>query len=247
MDSNNSKRSFNDIESKFKTILKSSVLTIFSLISVVLLLYSIYFFFKADNIGSGMGSVAGKSAGKIAGSYYGIKDGLAEGKDEGIEKGLSAEDTEVKIGNSIYSIGKLEVLSASVVLHDVLEQGEDYKSLLAFYGDLIFTVDLSNTQIDVDNDRITVKVPSLQHKLIINDEKTEQLVKKMKHKWSGSSENGYQAALNSIKEMQINAEEKVSNYDSLKSIAEESAKKQIVYLINSASAKEVVVNVEFQR
>ncbi len=219
---------------------------IFLALSVIFFGYSVYKYYNAKKIGTEIGKTAGEATGKFMGSYHGITDGLAEGKEEGITKGLSAEDTEVDIGNKIQTVGNLEVLSASVVMHDLLEIGDKYKTLLAFYGDITFTVDLYKAELNSDGNSYEVVLPMPEATLRIDDKKSKQLASDMKHSWSGSNEDGYIATMNSIKQLTLNAEKSVSNYDVLRESAKDSAEKQVRFLIQSATKEEVVVNVRFE-
>lgn len=188
----------------------------------------------------------GNTAGKLIGSYNGVTDGIAEGSRQGKEAGLSAEDTEVDVGNKVKGIGKLEVLSASVVMHDVNEIKDKYKTIIAFYGDITFTVDLYDADVTKNGDVYNVVLPVPDSTLRLDDSKSEQIASYMKHSWSGSEKDGYTEALNSVKKLIIRAEDTVSNYDELKECAMDSAEKQVAFLIQSVTSEEVTVNVSFK-
>lgn len=230
-------------------IKKISVDILLAAITVATLCVFVYFisaYLRAEEIGGGVGTTAGRAAGRFTGSYEGITQGLAEGAEEGKAEGLSAKDTEVDVGNKVQTMGKLEVLSASVVMHDLLEISDKYKTLLAFYGDITFTVDLYDAEINPNGNIYEVLLPMPEATLRIDDKKSEQLDSYMKHSWSGSNEDGYTAVMNSIKELTLNAEETVTNYDLLKESAMSSAEKQVTFLIQSATKEEVVVHVKFK-
>ena len=237
-----------------KKISAEILLAAFTAISLCILAYAIFWYFRAEEIGGGVGMTAGKAAGRLAGSYEGITQGLKEGAEEGIEDGESAQDTVVNVGNKVQTMGKLEVLSASVVMHDLLEISDKYKTLLAFYGDITFTVDLSKAEINIkENDNngnrhkeYEVILPLPESTLRLDDKKSEQLDFYMKYSWSGTNENGYTAVMNSIKELTLNAEESVTNYDLLKEASMSSAEKQVTFLIQSATKEEVGVHVKFK-
>lgn len=232
-----------------QTIKKASSavkLLIFSMVTILVVVFSVSVFFKANNYGTGVGTTAGKAAGKLIGSYEGITEGIAEGAKEGKAEGLSAKDTEVDIANKIQTMGKLEVLSASVVMRDLLEIADKYKSLLAFYGDITFTVDLYDAEIIPNGNIYEVTLPMPEATLRIDDKKSQQLASYMKHSWSGSNEDGYTATMNSIKELTIDAEKTVNNYENLKQSAMESAEKQVTFLIQSSTNEEVVIHVRFK-
>ncbi len=243
-----------------KKISADVILTAITLLAVCVLGYMIFAYVRAEKIGTDIGTAAGKAAGRLTGSIEGVTQGLAEGAEEGKEVGLSAEDTEVGIGNRVQTIGKLEVLSASVVMHDTLEIGgkhkgifstifgdsPKYQALLAFYGDVTFTVDLYDAIITPKGNEYEVILPMPEATVRINDSKSQQLDSTMKHSWSGSNEDGYTAAMNSIKKITLNAEETVANYDLLKESAMSSAEKQVSFLIQSATKEEVIVHVSFK-
>ena len=210
-----------------KKVSADILLAAITVATVCVFVYFISAYMRAEEIGGGIGTTAGRAAGRFTGSYEGITQGLAEGAEEGKEEGLSAKDTEVDVGNKVQTMGKLEVLSASVVMHDLLEISDKYKTLLAFYGDITFTVDLYNAEITPNGNIYEVILPMPEATLRIDDKKSEQLDSYMKHSWSGSNEDGYTAVMNSIKELTLNAEETVTNYDLLKDSAMSSASVEV--------------------
>lgn len=216
------------------------------LVSLFILVNVARAYINANQIGGGIGTAAGRTAGRFAGSYEGITEGLAEGAQEGKEEGLSAKDTEVSIGNKIQTIGNLEVLSANVVMHDVIKASNSYASLLAFYGDVTFTVDLYEAEISNEGNIYEISLPMPKATVRIDDRKSEQLATEMKHFWSGSNEDGYKAAMNSIDQLTLKAEDSITNYDYLMESAKSSAEKQVKFLIQSATGEEVVIHVSFK-
>lgn len=222
------------------------LLTAITVIALCVFVYCFLLYIKAEKIGGGIGTSAGRTAGRFIGSYEGITEGLAEGAKEGKADGLSAKDTEVNIANKIQTMGNLEVLSASVVLHDLQEISDKYKTLLAFYGDITFTVDLFHAEITPNGNSYEVILPMPEATLRIDDKKSEQLDSYMKHSWTGSNEDGYTEEMNSIKEITSNAKETVTNYEFLMDSAKSSAENQIKFLIQSATKEEVNVHVSFK-
>lgn len=224
----------------------SALKVILSVVSVLIIVCALIAFSFAKKVGSEIGAAEGIAAGRLSGSFEGLTTGLVEGAEEGKEAGLSAKDTEVIIGNKIQTVGKLEVLSASVVMHDMMEISNKYKTLLAFYGDITFTVDLFDAEIVSNGNLYEVTLPMPEATLRLDDKKSEQLASNMKHFWSGSNEDGYTAAINSIRELTLNAEQSVANYDFLMDSAISSAEKQVSFLIQSATREEVTVRVRFK-
>ncbi len=88
--------------------------------------------------------------------------------------------------------------------------------------------------------------PKPQTDFTIDDDKTKQLATKMKYSWAGSTEDGYTEAINTFNQLGLKTEEALSNYGYLMDSAKESAKKQVEYLIQSATKDEVKISVEFK-
>lgn len=223
-------------------------------LSILFFAYAAHIYFNAGRLGNEVGYEAGKAAGMLTGSFDGITEGLKEGAKEGKAEGLSAKDTKVRIGNEIKKIGKLEVLSASVVICNDLskenntktENNTDYTSLIAFYGDITFTVDFIDAEIENNGDEINITLPVPELTLRLNDERTEQLATEMPHSWTGSNEDGYLMVSNSIDNIIKESNKYISNYDQLVDSAKSSAEKQVRFLVDSATAREVIVHVEFK-
>lgn len=221
-------------------------LSVIMFIAIAFFVGSIIFLIFADQIGRDIGSSAGTAAGVLNGSIEGWTVGYSKGVKEGKEEGLSAKDTVVTIDEKVKTVGNLEVLSASVVMHDLNEIGDNYKSILALYFDAVFSVDLTKAEISIDGNTYNVILPNPTVKLVIDDDRTKKIASYMPSSWSGSNEDGYTAAKNSIKELESNARNTIANYTVLESNAKDSARSQVSFLIQSATSKEVIINVEFK-
>ncbi len=197
-------------------------------------------------------SGTGDSQGGFVGYVKGSIEGAAAGKEAGKNEGLSAEDTEVEIIDKIHSMsetGKLEVLSASVVVHNKMTMGDDYKNFTISYGNIIFTVDLNEADIDADGKSVNITIPKPESQLTINynDERNDIVYEDLKHFFSGDAASAYEAGLNSDKKILEKAnEDQISNYSMLERTAEEYAVDQVTNLIKSGTLEEVSVNVGFK-
>ena len=212
---------------------------------LILIVLIIVVDFGVDQLGGDIGYMIGSGLGAVRGVVNSLIDSF-DNAEKGKEDGLSVRDTEVTIGNRIKASGKLEVMSAEVVLDNFFEIGDDYKRLTACYGELIYTVDLYNADITVDGCICDVKLPEPEVQLIKDNEKSIKLASSLKHSWSGTSENGYKAAANSECELVQNVEKSVLNYEELMDKAKKSSIDKVSFLVDSLSAKEVSVHVDFK-
>ena len=213
---------------------------------MLLLLSSVIVCYRnAKAWGTDIGENTGKLVGLAKGSYEGITERIANGREDGKEQGLSAEDTQVMDATGLEGIGRLEVLVASVKLDDYHQIKDDYKAIYVFKADAVFTVDLENAEIKRTDTtvEITLKKPSVE--LEFNEGETEQIAEWQKHFYSGKSEDGYNAYINSRREIQNNSTEKIENYEDLMSMAEESAKTQVEALVKAICGNEITVEITF--
>lgn len=209
--------------------------------------FSVKFRIEAENIGGSIGSNLGTLTGKAIGSIEGVLVGSKEGWEAGKAKGLSAEDTTVKIIDTMKETARLEVLVASVKLKDIHSVGDDdYKALYMLKGNAIFSVDLSKADIDERTDGLYVTIPQPEMELIIDQSMIKKEAAYQKHYWKGSAEEGLDAYLNSMAQIAKKSESSLANYDSLVRAARNSATKQVIQLVNSVSASRKNVYVSFQ-
>lgn len=205
---------------------------------------------KAKSIGSFLGEAAGSDAGRVMGSFEALtdyRDAYAEGKEEG----LSARDTTAEVANKIYELNKLEVLVAGVKLKNVHSIGEgenqEYAALYLLKGDAVFTVDFSEAEIQSEGGRISVMLPEPEMDLIIDQRKINKAAEYQKYFFSGSAEDGFDAFLASMNEMDSQTKETLVNYDVLMAAAKDSAIKQVEQLLRAVSVPEPDVEIEFRK
>ncbi|MGM9941881.1 MAG: DUF4230 domain-containing protein [Bulleidia sp.] len=217
-------------------------------VMVFLTAISVYFRLKANDFGTMVGNMNGQIVGIALGSFKGVTEGLDDGYRDGKEKALSAEDTEVRIGNVMHSIGKLEVLSASVTLTNVNEVGDTYGSLERIGGNVVFTVDLNQIEINFSNDNqsVYVSIPYPECEIYIDQQTTEVLAEYQKFSWTVKAEEGLKEYINSMKELVEKARENISNYDTLQQQAESAAIEQVKNVVQEVCLNKKTVNIQFQ-
>lgn len=215
---------------------------------VVVCVLSAYFRLKAKDLGLSVGNMNGQIVGIALGSFKGTTQGLEAGYRDGKEKALSAEDTEVRIGNVMHSIGKLEVLSAGVTLTNVNKVGDTYASLERIGGTVVFTVDLNQIDINFSNDskNVYVSIPYPECAIYIDQQDTEVLAEYQKFSWSVTAEDGLQEYINSMKELVEKARDNIANYDTLQQQAETAALEQVKNVVQEVSLNKKTVNIQFQ-
>lgn len=150
--------------------------------------------------------------------------------------------TEVK------QIGKLEVMTASVQVNRQIfiskKDNVQYASLYTVPGTAVYTVDLSNLEIDCVGSsenggyKLLVGIPPLESTLMVREDELEKLDEYQKGSFTGSAKEGYEKYLTITKESVSAVEKEISNADGLLSMAKESAKTQIQMLIDSLSVEQ---------
>ena len=220
------------------------------LVLSVILLGALIFRINAKSFGTSIGKKVGTAIGSLEGMTKGRSEGTAAGK----AAGLSAEDVETDIVTQIKAVGKLEVLVASVKNEDYLaiggEEGDpDYAALFLASGKAIFTVDLSKAEFSPDGDTICITLPKPEGKLYTegsSEGSVKIIAEYQKHSYSGSTEDGRTARINSIENNQIASESTINNYDVLLEAAISSAKTQVEQLAKSVSISYSEIKIEFR-
>ncbi len=216
----------------------------------VIAVFGIWLFvhIRAKAIGTTWGEIRGEETGKAIGSREGITKEVAKGVEDGKAEGLSAADTTADIKGFVEEVGQLEVLRAEVTLKNLHEIGDTYKVLYRATGNAIFTVDLSRVTVAQDDEKknATIIIPRPEMELYLNQSSTQKLAEAQNFSFTVSAQEGIEAYLNSITQIEANVREKMAQYDSLMNDAEESAKLQIKTLISTVYGEEWIVRVEFK-
>lgn len=231
---------------KLKKVPALAIMSVVCALLVCVCAFFIQFRINAENIGSDIGNNLGTLTGKAVGSLEGMAIGSSEGWEAGKAEGLSAEDTTVKVADTIRETARLEVLVASVKLSDIHSVGDDYKALYMLKGNAVFSVDISNAVIDERADGLYITIPQPEMEPIIDQSRIKKEAAYQKHYWAGSAEQGLDAYLSSMTKIVQRSESALSNYDSLVLAAKNSAVKQVAQLANSVATSRRNVYVSFQ-
>lgn len=213
-----------------------------------LLAIALYYNNRATSIGNHIGQGTGAMVGKAIGSLEGITTGRAEGKAAGKETGLSAQDTKTDIESEIKEVGNLEVLVASVKIKDFHAIGEDvkYSALYLMKGEVVFSIDLSKAEIQTSEGGLKILLPLPTGELYIDQRQVDKIAEYQEYFFSGSSEDGYNAYINTLKKIQSSSVESLSNYNELIEAAKISAKKQVRQLALTVSLNTQEATVQFK-
>ncbi len=230
---------------KIPKIPKSGKYIIPLIIIGCVLVYVVILRVNANSMATTFGGQTGNKVGKLVGSFAALTD-YQEAYAEGKEKGLSAEDTTVDIASELKDVENLDVLVATVKLNHVHDIGDEYAALYLLRGEVVFSVDLSKVQVEEKDDTITIKIPKPEMDFSINASETEKISEWQKYFFSGSSEDGYKAYINSMKQIYKKTPEEIANYDSLVLSADEAAKAQVIQLATALiTDNKKEVSVEF--
>ena len=185
-------------------------------------------FMNSEKIGAGVGSVSGKAVGMAVGSFDGVTEGISAGYHEGKEEGLSAADTEAEVEDKVKELGNLRVLVANVDIPTYHELGTKYAALYLFRGSAVFSVDLTKAEITRNaKGEVVITLPEPTADVNIDISRTKRLAEYQRLIFNGSASDGIEAYLNSLKLIDNIALDKVSNYETLLTMARDSAKKQV--------------------
>jgi len=224
------------------------MLLIICVMLLCVLVFLIQFRINAKAQGESIGTNVGLAVGKAIGSI----DGLSDAKlaySEGKRAGINAEDTAATVVNKIKEVGKLEVFIASVKLNNIHTIADDYSALYLLKGDVVFTVDLSKAEINERDGAlyITLEQPSVE--LIVNASSVRKVAEWQRYFFSGTSEDGFDAYLNTMTEITQATEDNIENYESLMVSAKGSAKNQITQLANlvTVTKREVFIDYEVKK
>jgi len=172
-------------------------------------------------------------------------DAIVKGYDAGKKEGLSAKDTEQQMKNTVEEIGKLEVLVANVKIPEYHSVGQKYAAMYLFRGSAVFTVDLTKTNIIVNDSNIQVLIPKPVAEVRIDNKETERIIHRSAKIFNGSTEDGLEAYLNTLKAVDQVSTERISNFSELNEMAKQAAKLQLQDIIKNISGSEKNITFSF--
>lgn len=200
---------------------------------------------SAKETGTIVGEQLGNMVGTAIGSRDGILKGIPSGLEDGREQGLKAEEITISIHEKVKSVGKLEVLQASVSLVNEHSNGSKYKKLEIVYADAVYSVNLEEAEVAESGSELRITLPAPELALMIDDTKTTKIAEYEKFFFDGSARDGFIGAMNSMKEVAENAEKYMSNYDALMTQARNAAKNNVAFLVGQMTVHDKTVIVEF--
>lgn len=190
---------------------------------------------NAQSIGESAGEASGKAVGTAVGSYKGATEEFPAGFDDGKKEGLSGKDTKVEMQNSLTEVENLEVLVSSFKINNFHEVADKYAALYLLKAEAVFSVDLSKASVEVseDGNTIFITLPQPDVDIYVDDSQTDKAWSYQKSWFSGSAEDGFDAYIGSMDNLESNAKETAQNDDGLMQSARDSAERQIQQIANS--------------
>ena len=174
-----------------------------------------------------------------------IFSAMVKGYNAGKKEGLSAKDTEQQMKNTVEGIGKLEVLVANVKIPEYHSVGQKFAAMYLFRGSAVFTVDLSKTNIIVNGSDIQVLIPKPIAEVKIDNKETERIKSKSALFFNGSTEEGLEAYLNTLKAVDKVSTEQISNFPELNEMAKQAAKLQLKDIIENICGSDKNITFSF--
>lgn len=173
----------------------------------------------------------------------------------GVILGFSADrksETNVDISFISEGTGRLDVMTAEVLITEDLTIGNsnspDYKSLSRQKGTVVYYVDLSSIEpysaLNSSGKTILfIPLPSVEAELYIDESTNEKLAEYQKGSYTGSAEEGFRLYMKSRTDGALSMRERISGYDELYSMAEDSAIRMVKGLVEDALIGEAIVEV----
>ncbi len=229
----------------------SSVYSKFSMLSfrtklIILAAVTVAFSFGFPIISNIAGKTFGNTVGAAVGSFQAVTVDMPEAYNQGKEDGLSATDTRTELQDRLKEVGKLDILAANAKIHNINKVGDKYSALYEFGADVIFSVDLSKARILTGDNSIEINLPKPAVEINIDSTRTKLISVRQRGWFNGTTEEGLTEYLNSINQLQDNAQEMLENYDWLVSRAEQSAINQVAMLTGFVAEKGSRIEVRFE-
>lgn len=213
---------------------------------IILAVAAVAFSFAFPIICNSVGKNYGNMVGAAVGSFQAVTVDMPEAYNQGKEDGLSAADTRTELQGRLQEIGKLDVLAANAKITDVHRVGDKYSALYEFGADVVFSVDLSQTSVYAGDEIIQINLPKPNAEINLDSTRT-RLLAEYQHGWfNGTTEEGITAYLNSVKNIQGNAQDVLDNYDWLQQRAEQAATDQAAMLAGIVAEKGTKVVIRFE-
>lgn len=220
------------------------------LLAVVVILFLVIVlpaFVNAKESGMQLGNSAGKAAGYAAGL---LEADRKTAEENGKKEALTNPETDVKIigPKKLQETGKLDVLVAGVSLSNFHGVGNKYAALYLMKADAVFSVNLGAATVKYVEDELWVRViaPQPEVEVFFDETETQKIAEWQKTHFSGSADDGFQAYLSTMQEIEETASQDLLKNETMMKSAREAAEQQIKLLVTSIYGMDVSVTVEFQ-
>ena len=187
---------------------------------------AVLFAFLFPVICSITGNGFGNTVGVAVGTFHAVTEDMPKAYSEGKTDGLSAADTLAGV-NKLREVGKLDVLAANAKITDVMKTGDKYAALYEMGADIIFSADISKAEFRYGENVVEIIIPAPEAVINFDSTKTRLLDEWQRWFGNGSSKDGIETYINSMKEIRKNAKEQIENYEYLEKRAGDSARKQV--------------------
>lgn len=215
-------------------------INLFALIAAAAFIVAVLFAcFSVYQTGMNVGAAMGTAVGSAVGSKNGLNTGIADGR----KAGLSAVETTAVLEEKMEAAGRLQVLAAGVTLNNAQKVGTAYNAIEILKGDLVFTVDLQNATVSVNDTQAVILIETPQVQFYLDELESEKIMEVSKFSLITNAEDGVTAFLNSRIATVKSVEENIQGYKTLMDSAKEAAIAQTKSLAEAAcgGSKTVVV------
>jgi hypothetical protein len=184
---------------------------------------------SAKTLGTEFGTASGKMVGAAVGSFNGVTVEYQKGLSDGKVEGLSAKDTEVEMQNTMDEVSRLEVLVTNFKVNNYHEVGDKYAALYFLKAEATYTVDLSECDVSMseDNTTLIVTLPQPEVTVYFDDSCVEKAIEYQKYFFNGSAEDGFDAYINSMANLEKDTQTGLQNDENMMRTAKNSAENQI--------------------
>lgn len=222
----------------------------FFVVLLFVLFLAVRMYVGAQKTGETVGSTIGTAVGGAIGSFKGITTGTQAGAEAGREEGLNAKDIKVivaDIKDGLGELGKLEILTATASFRDVLGIGNDYRAFFLLRGNVVFTVDMNQVEIQpVSGAEISILLPVPECTVAIDDTATEKVAEYQKDFFTGDTQAGYEAFLKFVNQRSDELEKSLDGYDALNRQAQNAAEQQVKLLAKSICGPDKTISVHIK-
>ena len=236
----------NPTDSKNSSIVSSVAAAPARIKLIILIVLAVAFTIAFPIICNSTGRGFGTAVGTAVGTFQAVTEDMPAAYEQGVNDGLSAKDTRTEMQEKLQAVGKLDVLAATAQLTDFHEVGNKFAALYQLGADVIFSVDITKAKVLVGGNDLEIVLPKPEVEINIDSTKTRLEDYWQNWLFNGSTEQGINAYINSMKMIQGDAKKTLAEYQTLEAQAEESARRQVLLLAGFIAAPDVNITVHFE-